>query len=116
VRIDDADGVLVRSADGVGVFSVNKKLGSLSNLGHGFCMAGTRISPEVWVADFAMSGWLEMALGPRELRLVSFEWQSGVSVVDVIGAVVLYIEGRGGVLLRLCSSRGSLLYWECALT
>jgi len=78
VRIDDADGVLVRSADGVGVFSVNKKLGSLSNLGLEFCVVGTRISPEVWVADFAMSGWLEMALGSRELLLVAFEWRSGV--------------------------------------
>ena len=47
----------MRSADGVGVFSVNKKLGSLSNLGLEFCVVGTRISPEVWVADFAMSGW-----------------------------------------------------------
>ena len=33
MRIDDTNGVLARSADGVGVFSVNKMLGSLSNLG-----------------------------------------------------------------------------------
>jgi hypothetical protein len=59
----------------VGVFSVNKMLGSLSNLGHGFCVAGTRISREVWVVDFPMSGWLEMALRSRELLLVAFEWR-----------------------------------------
>jgi len=47
VRIDDNDGVLARRADGVGVFSVNKMLGSLSNLGHGFCVVGTRICHEV---------------------------------------------------------------------
>ncbi len=47
MRIDDNDGVLARRADGVGVFSVNKMLGSLSNLGHGFCVVGTRICHEV---------------------------------------------------------------------
>ena len=38
------------------VFSVNKMLGGLSNLGHGFCVGRTRVSREVWVADFALSG------------------------------------------------------------
>jgi len=79
VRIDDADGVLVRSADGVGVFSVNKKLGSLSNLGLEFCVVGTRISPEVWVSNSAWRDGGAMALGPRKLRLGAFEWQSGLS-------------------------------------
>ncbi len=75
MRIDDADGVLARSADGVGVFSVNKMLGSLSNLGHGFCVVGTRISPEVWVSNSAWRDGEGMALGSRELLLVVFEWR-----------------------------------------
>ena len=61
MRIDDTNGVLARSADGVGVFSVNKMLGSLSNTGRGFCVGRSRVSREAWVADFAMSGWLETA-------------------------------------------------------
>ncbi len=75
MRIDDTDGVLARRADGVGVFLVNKMMGSLSNLGHGFCVAGTRISPEVWVSNSAWRDGEGMALGPRELLLVAFEWQ-----------------------------------------
>jgi hypothetical protein len=30
-------------------------------LGCGFCVVGSRVSREVCVADFAMSGWEEMA-------------------------------------------------------
>jgi len=29
--------------------------------GHGFCVVGSRVLREIWVADFAMSGWVEMA-------------------------------------------------------
>jgi len=43
------------------VSSVNKMLGSLSNTGLGFCQVGSRVFREIWVADFAMSGWVEMA-------------------------------------------------------
>ena len=41
--------------------SVNKMLRSLSNAGRGFCVGRARVSREVWVSDFAMSGWVEMA-------------------------------------------------------
>jgi hypothetical protein len=43
------------------VFSVNKMRGSLSNVGRGFCRVGSRVVLEIWVADFAMSGWVELA-------------------------------------------------------
>ena len=79
MRIDDTNGVLARSTDGVGVFSVNKMLGSLSNMGHGFCVVESRISPEVWVSNSAWRDGGAMALGPRKLRLGAFEWQSGLS-------------------------------------
>jgi hypothetical protein len=35
------------------LLSVNKRLAGLSNRGHGFCGARSRISREMWVADFA---------------------------------------------------------------
>ena len=62
----------------VGVFSVNKMLGSLSNLGHGFCRIGSRIFREVWVSNSAWRNGGGMALGSRELPLVAFEWQRGM--------------------------------------
>jgi len=43
------------------LFSVNKMLRILSNAGRGFCVGRSRVSREVWVSDFAMSGWVEMA-------------------------------------------------------
>ena len=43
------------------LFSVNKMLRSLSNAGRGFCVGRARVSREVWVSDFAMPGWVEMA-------------------------------------------------------
>jgi hypothetical protein len=43
------------------VFSVNKMLRSLSSVGRGVCVGRARVSREVWVADFAMSGWVELA-------------------------------------------------------
>jgi hypothetical protein len=51
----------VRAEEVGGVSSVNKMLRSLSNAGRGFCVGRARVSPEAWVADFAMSGWVEMA-------------------------------------------------------
>ena len=39
--------------------SVNKMLSGMSNVGHGFYVAGSGVSREMWVADFAWScGWL----------------------------------------------------------
>jgi hypothetical protein len=43
------------------LFSVNKMLRSLSNMGRGFCVGRSRVSREVWVSDFAMSDWVELA-------------------------------------------------------
>jgi hypothetical protein len=62
-RADDSERVLRASAEGrLGMlFSVNKMLRSLSNAGRGFCVGRSRVSREIWVADFAMSGWVELA-------------------------------------------------------
>ena len=49
------------------LFSVNKMLRSLSNMGRGFWLARSRVFREIWVSDFAMSGWVRMALGGGEL-------------------------------------------------
>ena len=68
MRIGDTNGVLARSADGVGVFSVNKMLGSLSNVGHGFYVIGSRISPEVWVSN---SAWRDGGNGFRTAKIAS---------------------------------------------
>jgi hypothetical protein len=67
------------------VFSVNKMLRSLSNLGRGFCVGRSRVSREVWVSDFAMSGWVEMALRSRGLLLVAF-WSRARSTAQGAGA------------------------------
>ena len=47
-------GVLVRTANEDGRAFSQQDTGKSVKPGHGFCVAGTRISPEVWVSDFAM--------------------------------------------------------------
>jgi hypothetical protein len=54
------------------VFSVNKMLRRLSNVGRGFCRGRSRIHRETWVTDFAWWCGQEMALGSRELLLEMF--------------------------------------------
>jgi hypothetical protein len=43
------------------LFSINKMLRSLSNVGRGFCVGRSRVVREVWVSNSAMSGWVELA-------------------------------------------------------
>jgi hypothetical protein len=43
------------------VTNLRERVADLSGgLGRGFCVGRARVSREVWVSDFAMSGWVEM--------------------------------------------------------
>ena len=68
-------------------------LRGLSNAGLGFCRVGSRVFREIWVADFAMAGWVELAQmrGYLSAGTVRGSWLCGIPP----GAKV-----RDGVLVR----------------
>ncbi len=85
------------------LFSVNKMLRSLSNAGRGFCVGRSRVSREIWVADFAMFGWVELAqmcgyLSAGAVR--STPWCGGGVVVRCRAVVVLVRADDSGQIRK----------------